>query len=51
MSYFPGFFITQFHKNRAGYFINHDLLIQSMYIYPNIASPDIRKKLIFYFIA
>ena len=27
MSYFPGVFITQYHKSRAGYFINHDLLI------------------------
>lgn len=27
MSYFPGIFITQYHKSRAGYFINHDLLI------------------------
>ena len=27
MSYFPGVFITQYHKSRSGYFINHDLLI------------------------
>lgn len=27
MSYFPGVFITQYHKSRAGYFINHDLLV------------------------
>ena len=27
MSYFPGVFITQYHKSRAGYFINHDLLM------------------------
>ena len=27
MSYFPGVFITQYHKSRAGYYINHDLLM------------------------
>lgn len=27
MSYFPGVFITQHHKSRSGYFVNHDLLI------------------------
>ena len=26
MSYFPGVFITQYHKSRAGYFVNHDLI-------------------------
>ncbi len=31
MSYFPGVFITQYHKSRAGYFINHDLLINGTY--------------------
>jgi hypothetical protein len=30
MSYFPGIFITQYHKSRAGYFINHDLLINGI---------------------
>lgn len=31
MSYFPGFFITQYHKSRSGYFINHDLLINGSF--------------------
>jgi hypothetical protein len=50
MSYFPGVFITQYHKSRAGYFINHDLLVNGKYwIYA--ASPESRNKLIFYYIA
>jgi hypothetical protein len=50
MSYFPGVFITQYHKSRAGYFINHDLLVNgTRSLTP--ASPDNRSKLIFYYIA
>ena len=30
MSYFPGVFITQYHKARAGYYINHDLLMNGI---------------------
>lgn len=50
MSYFPGVFITQYHKTRAGYFINHDLLINGTPS-PYLASPESRNKLIFYYIA
>lgn len=27
MSYFSGVFVSQYHKSRAGYYINHDLLM------------------------
>lgn len=50
MSYFPGVFITQYHKARAGYFINHDLLVNGI-SYTHSASPESRNKLIFYYIA
>jgi hypothetical protein len=50
MSYFPGVFITQYHKSRAGYFINHDLLINGTPSH-NQATAEARDKLIFYYIA
>lgn len=31
MSYFPGVFVTQTHKSRNGYFLNHDLLLNGIY--------------------
>lgn len=50
MSYFPGVYITQYHKSRAGYFINHDLLMNgTAHLY--LATPSTRNKLIFYYIA
>ena len=33
MSYFPGVFITQYHKSRAGYYINHDLLMNGIFAF------------------
>ena len=36
MSYFPGVFITQYHKCRAGYYINHDLLMNGT---PSLTQP------------
>jgi len=43
MSTFSWVFQTQSHKTRDGYYINHDNLL--------LASPEERKRLIFYFIA
>ena len=50
MSYFPGVFISQYHKSRAGYYINHDLLMNGIFLIIE-ATPDTRAKLIFYYIA
>lgn len=50
MSYFPGVFITQYHKSRAGYFINHDSIMNGSSLI-NLANAENRKKLIFYYIA
>mmetsp|Transcript_35368 Transcript_35368/g.31838 ORF Transcript_35368/g.31838 Transcript_35368/m.31838 type:complete len:90 (+) Transcript_35368:52-321(+) len=43
MSYITWAFSPQVHKSRNGYYINHDNLV--------LASPEERRKLIFYFIA
>ena len=50
MSYFPGVFVSQYHKSRAGYYINHDLLMHGIPS-SHAATPETKRKLIFYYIA